>query len=71
MVLLVYDVVDAVPMDEEVLHAVPKVLGGVHCDEEELPGLGDHHHEAVESLSRGELLVDGSISEIAMGLELL
>ena len=48
------DVLDAVPMDEEVLHPAPKVLGGVPCDEEELAGLGDHHHEAVESLSRGE-----------------
>ena len=48
------DVLDAVPMDEEVLHPAPKVLGGVPCDEEELAGLGDHHHEAVGSLSRGE-----------------
>ena len=41
-------------MDEEVLHAVPKVLGGVLFEEEELSGLGDHHHEAVKSLSQGE-----------------
>ena len=57
-------------MDEEVLHAVPKVLGGVLCDEEELAGLGDHHHEAFESVSQGELFVDDSIAEIALGLEL-
>ena len=57
-------------MDEEVLHAWPKVLGGVLCDEEEIAGLGDHHHEAVESLSRGGFWVDDSISEIALGLEL-
>ena len=49
---------------------MPKVLGGVLCDEEELAGLGDHHHEAVESVSWGEFLVDDSIAEIALGPEL-
>ena len=52
MVLLVDDVVDAVPVDQQVLHAMTKVLGGVLGDVEQLTGLGDHHHEPVESLQK-------------------
>ena len=50
VVLLVDDVVDAVPVDQQVLHAVTEVLRGVLRDVEQLPSLGDHHHEPVESL---------------------
>ena len=50
VVLLVDDVVDAVPVDQQVLHAVTKVLGGILGDVEQLASLGDHHHEPVESL---------------------
>ena len=52
MVLLVHDVVDAVPVDQQVLHAVTQVLGGVLRDVKELASLGDHHHKPVESLQQ-------------------
>ena len=52
VVLLVDDVVDAVPVDQQVLHAVTQVLGGVLRDVKELASLGDHHHKPVESLQQ-------------------
>lgn len=50
VVLLVDDVVDAVAVDEQVLHGVAEVLGGVVADVQQLAVLREHHQEAREGL---------------------
>lgn len=50
VVLLVDDVVDAIPMDEQILHGVAQILGRIVGDIEEFAVLCEHHQKTGQSL---------------------